>query len=212
MSHEQPITRWSERFARPPALLTQWVALLAAMLSLGISSFTLVTTNREPDVRGLMPDQVRLVQGGSQAPYLYVQPAFVRTGASQRAEIITDMTVRVEPLEGGRPSGAWADFTWTEQGEWLYDPTVRETTWSYTSDDSPFVVSPEQAQVFTGVFTGPPEWRFVPGAYRLTLTAERMVGSEPVQLSGEVVVTQEQIDTLNAGAGMRFLGIPVTAE
>lgn len=212
MSQDLRASSWSERLSRPPALLTQWVALLASILSLTISSFTLVMTNREPDVAGLMPDQVRLVQGGSQAPYLYLQPAFVRTGASQRAEIITGMKVRVEPLEGGRPTGAGADFVWTEQGKWLYDPAVRETTWSYTSDDGPFVVSPEQAQVFTGVFTGPPEWRFAPGAYRLTLTADRLVGGEPVQLVGEMVLTEEEVDTLDAGEGARFLGIPVTAR
>jgi hypothetical protein len=74
------------------------------------------------------------------------------------------------------------------------------------------VVSPEQAQVLTGVFIGPPEWRFAPGPYRLTLTAERMVGSEPVQVSGKVVLTPEQVEILNAGEGTRFLGIPLSAE
>ena len=201
-------SRWSELLARPPALLSQWVALLAAILSLTISSYTLVTTNREPDVRSLMPEQVRVAQGGSQGAYLYLQPAFVRTGASQRSEIITDVNVHVEPVDGG----PGVDFAWDEQGEWRFDPATQEVSWSYMGDPEPFVLSPERAHLFTGLFLGPPDWLFTPGAYRVTLTAERMVGSEPVQVSGEVVFTQEEIDTLNQSQGARFLTLPVTAR
>lgn len=208
MSQESSSLGWSERLARPPALLTQWVALIVSVLSLTLSSFALIAASLQPDVRGLMPAQVRVAQGGSQGPYLYLQPAFIHTGASQRAEIITDVKVHVEPVGGG----AGANFVWNEQGEWRYDPATQEVSWGYLGDPSPFVLSPERAELFTGLFVGPQEWHFAPGAYRLTLTAQRMVGSEPVQVSGEVELTQEQVDAMNSSQGARFLTFPVTAR
>ena len=87
------------------------VPLVVSLVSLGLSGFAVFVDNRDPEVLLTAPAWVRVAQGPNDA-WLYVQPRFVSTGRNDRVEVITDITLRVEPLNGGQAS----DFVWDEQG------------------------------------------------------------------------------------------------
>ena len=49
----------------------------------------------------LLPDVVRVAGGhASGSSYLYLQPAFVSTGTNERIEVIEDMALTLEPIDG----------------------------------------------------------------------------------------------------------------
>jgi hypothetical protein len=183
----------------------RWVPIVTAVSSILLSTYTLVTARYEPDVRVLMPKQVRMAQGGSRGAYLYVRPVFIAAGPSERVEVITDVYLQVEPRDRGRQG---AQFVWDEQGIWRYDPATQELTWTYTDDAGPFLVYAGDAELFTGLFVGPREWRFEAGGYRITLVAERAVSARPLTGSFEVEFSEESIQLLNESGGTRFLTFP----
>lgn len=194
----------SSRFSMRESLST-WVSSITAVVSLAISLYTLVITTYEPEVLLIMPNQVRITQGGQSGPLLYVQPVFISTGLSDRIEVITGLRVQVEPTSG---SSEGADFVWDEQGSWVVDPNTQYFNWVFTGDSGPFLVSAENAQDFTGLFIGPREWLFEPGSYRITVIAERITTSQPLQASVEVELGEEQLAFLSQSQGAQFLIFP----
>lgn len=189
-----------------PDWLSNWVATLTALISLAISLYTLVITTHEPQLQLIMPNQIRIAQGGDSGPLLYVQPMFISTGLSDRVEVVTDIRLQVEAI--GR-EGAPVDFVWDERGEWVVDPNTMYFNWVFTGDSGPFLVSARDAQFFTALFIGPRDWLFGPGNYRISVTAERITVKQPLAASIEVQLSQEQVDFLNQSQGQQFLIFPV---
>ncbi len=189
-----------------PEWLTTWVSLVTAVVSLIISLYTFAITTYEPELLLMMPNQVRLAQGGQGGAVLYIQPMFISTGMSERVEVITGIRLQVEPIN---QSFQGIEFVWDEQGEWVPEPGNQNFNWVFTGDSAPFLVSPKNAQYFTGLFIGPDNWLFEPGAYRITMIADRITNSQPLNASIEVLLSAENIDYLNQSEGTRFLLFPV---
>ncbi|MCC6168813.1 MAG: hypothetical protein IT329_16445 [Caldilineaceae bacterium] len=181
--------------------LSTWVPIVTALISLVISLYTFVVATQAPEVRLIMPDVVRIAQGGESGPFVYLQPIFVNTGQSERVEVVTGVQLRVEPVD--QPGGV--DFVWDEQGTWLFDPNTQSLNWAFTADPGAFLVNANNAQDFTGLFIGPQAWRFAPGVYRIQVIAERATARTPLAASIEVELAQADIDYLDEAQGTRFL-------
>lgn len=190
--------------AQLPTRLSFWVPIVTSLASFAIAIWSLIVASSEPEVLLIMPDQVRMAQGGD-AAMLYVQPTFLSTGRNDRVEVITGLRLQVAPDQGGGPVG----FRWDEQGSWSYDPGTRELTYMYVADARPLLVSPNNPQLPVGVFVGPQGWSFGAGTYRLTFVAERAIGSMQLRGDFKLTFTQKAIDDLNAAQGRRFLTFDV---
>lgn len=200
------------RSARPqspfhlPEQLSAWVSIITAVVSLAISLYTLIVTTYEPELLLIMPNQVRIAQGGNSGPYLYLQPTFVSTGLSERAEVIRWIQVEVARVDG---TGETIEFAWDEQGQWVNDPETMFFNWVFTADAGPFLVSARNAQHSMGLFIGPRDWRFEAGRYRITLTAERITVADPLVKSVEVELAEDEVEYINQSQGQQFLIFPV---
>lgn len=185
--------------------LSTWVPIVTALISLVISLYTFAVATQAPEVRLIMPDVVRIAQGGESGPYVYLQPIFVNTGQSERVEVVTSVQLRVEPVD---PPGGGVDFVWDEQGTWLFDPNTQSLNWVFTADPGAFLVSANNARDFTGLFIGPKEWRFAPGVYRIHVSAQRVTARAPLAASIEVELAQADIEYLDEAQGSHFLTFP----
>ncbi len=202
----RPAEHKPSSFSRLPESLATWVSIITAILSLAISLYTLAITNYEPEMLLIMPNQVRIVQGGNSGPLIYIQPMFISTGLSERIEVITSIRVQIAPVNQALNP---VEFVWDEQGTWIVDPATQNFDWAFTGDSGPFLVSAKNAQFFTGLFIGPSHWLFEPGRYQITLIADRITNSQPLRASVEVFLTDEDVAYLNQSQGTRFLAFPV---
>jgi hypothetical protein len=66
------------------------------------------------------------------------------------------------------------------------------------------MVSPSNPQLPVGLFVGPPNWTFQPGDYRITITANRAVGSTPLQGTMVVSFPESTLNIVNESQGTRF--------
>ncbi|MGA7732002.1 MAG: hypothetical protein WCD37_12120 [Chloroflexia bacterium] len=203
-SSPQPTSNPPRFLSAVPNWLASWLAILTSIVSLAVATSSFIAATEDPDVSMVLPRLVRMVQGG-EAPILYVQPQFISTGRNDKLDVITGISIRVEPVGGG----AGADFTWDEQGAWSYDPTAKELTYIFVADAGPLMVSPSNPQFPVGLFAGPPAWQFEPGDYRLTITATRAVGSTPLQGAIVVPFPEYLITFINNSEGTRFAEFPV---
>lgn len=185
-----------------PAWLSFWVPIVTALASLALSLYTFAVTMQEPDMLVVMPDVVRIAQGGPSGPLLYAQPVFIGTGLSERVDVVTGIHLRVEPIN---PGGDGVEFVWDEQGEWIYDPDTQRFNWIYKGDSGAFLVSARNAQDFMGLFIGPPAWRFAAGEYRIVLVADRVTNRRLLSEAIEIVLTPEDVEVLNQSQGSTFL-------
>lgn len=188
-------------------MILTWTPLTIALISLAMGLYNFVMAGRTPELVLVLPDKVRIAQGGAVGPLLYIQPVFVTSGPGARTEVISGMSLRAEPLDRVGPA---AEFEWREQGTWSYDPQSRELTWLYTGDAAPFLVGPQQAALLTGLFIGPVQLPFEPGRYRLTLTAQRIVEQRPLTASIEVNLAADALEYINASEGQRFMDFPTS--
>jgi hypothetical protein len=131
---------------------------------------------------------------------------FISTGLSERVEVITGIRLRVEAVDQNLDN---IEFVWDEQGTWVVDPATQNFNWVFTGDSGPFLVSAKNAQDFTGLFIGPPDWLFEPGSYRITMIADRITNPQPLTATVEVMLSSESLDYLNQSQGTRFLVFPV---
>jgi hypothetical protein len=129
----------------------------------------------------------------------------VAQGRGERAEVVLDLSLRAEPQAGGQG----AEFVWDETGEWRFDPATQELSWAYLSDPAPLLLTAETAQAPTLLFIGPAGWAFGPGAYRLTLRAERAVDRRGLVVGFEVALSGEDVRVLDEAEGTRFLTFEV---
>lgn len=188
-----------------PIWLSFWVPIVTALASLALSLYTFAVTMQNPDMLVVMPDVVRIAQGGPSGPLIYAQPVFIGTGMSERVDVVTGIHLRVEPIN---PSGGSVEFVWDEQGEWVYDPVTQHFNWIYKGDSGAFLVGARNAQDFMGLFIGPQEWRFEPGRYRIVLVADRVTNRQPLSEAIEIVLAPENVEFLNQSQGSTFLTFP----
>jgi hypothetical protein len=103
---------------------------------------------------------------------------------------------------------------WSEQGRWDFQEgqaQVLVRTYVYGADASPLLVSPNNAQLPLCVFKGPLDWVLKPDvAYRLTLTAERVVVSQPLVGTIEVKVPAQALDAIKLQTQQTILPVPST--
>jgi hypothetical protein len=185
-----------------PGWLTIWVPIVTALVSLAISLYTFVVTTQDPEVLLVMPEVVRIAQGGEGGAYVYLQPIFAGVGLSDRVEVIGGIQLRVEPID--QPDRG-ADFVWDERGTWVFDPNTQGLSWAFTADPGAFLVSVKNAQDFTSLFIGPRDWRFAPGAYSVRVIAERAGRSDALAAAIEIELAQADITYLDEAKGTRFL-------
>jgi hypothetical protein len=179
-----------------------WVPITASLVSLVLSVTNLVSANREPEILVVPPRQIRVAQGEDFGfAYVYAQPAFVHTGQNDRIEVIEDMMLRVNPAGGGAP----VEFKWDEQAELVFDAESKSLNYRYVADSVPLLVSPKNAQVPLAVFNGPQGWYFKPGTHRVTLVANRVVHSAPLESTFEFTISAKDVETLSSSRGHRFL-------
>jgi hypothetical protein len=171
-----------------------WVPIVTSLASLAIALWSVIIATSEPEVLMLMPQSVRLIQGNGAATQVYVQPSFLSTAKNDRIEVISDIRLHVQPLDGGDGR----DFIWQEYGQWLPDPVYDDLEFEYVGDSGPLLVSPSNAQQPVAIFRTDPAWTFSEGSYRLTITASRVVSSAPLQGSFTISPTARDIEFINA--------------
>jgi hypothetical protein len=193
------------RLPRPKAA---WIPTITAAVSFLISIYTFLSTSRPPRIELIPPRLVRIAQGGPAGPHVYLQPVLLGQGRGERAEVVLGFTLRAEPLAGG----AAADFIWDETGEWIFDSETQELSWAYLSDPGPVLLTAQTALAPTLLFVGPADWRFDPGAYRLTLLVEPAVGRGAIQERFGIALTEEDARILEETRGARFLTFEVVPD
>jgi hypothetical protein len=188
------------------ARIPVWLPLLIATISFATSTYTFFAINAAPELTLTMPAFVRVAQGPNLGggAIVYLQPSFANVGQSAHVEVISGMTLRVQPASGGEP----ATFTWREIGRFVPDTTTGglfRLSYEYVSDAQPLLVSQGNPQAPVGTFIGPVGWYFAPGAYRITLTASRQVNTAPLQRTIQITLSDASIVALNEKGGGTFL-------
>ena len=168
-----------------------WLPLLIATISFATSTYTFFATNAAPELTLTMPTFIRVTQGPNlgNVAVVYLQPSFTNTGQSARVEVISGMTLRVQPASGGDP----VEFSWQEIDRFVLDPLTGKLNYEYVGDAQPLLVSQGNPQAPLANFNGPQGWYFASGAYKITLIAARQVSSAPIQRTIEVTFTASDI-------------------
>jgi hypothetical protein len=157
-------------------------------------------------LQAVLPQQIRLVQGDPpNAAYLYLQPTLVHTGRSERVEVVQGMSLELAPAQG-EP----AVFTWGEVGQLHFDSATQATTYVYTGDAAPLLLSRQTAQSPFAVFNGPPGWEFGAGRYRAELLVQRAVAATPLRIPFTFELTDADVEVMNAAPGRRFVPATIT--
>ncbi len=182
-----------------------WVPLAASLVSLVLSIGAFIASTQQPEVMLILPDQIRVAQGrGSGSAFVYLQPAFVSTGQSERVEVIRGMSLTVQP-----PAGEAATFAWDEQVQLAEERGERRLSYRYVADAVPILVGPRSASAPLCLFDAPDGWFFAPGTYTFTLTAHRVVASEPVRATFSITLTAENVAFFDAPGPDQFLAFPL---
>jgi hypothetical protein len=186
------------------ARIPVWLPLLIATISFATSTYTFFATNAAPELTLTMPAFIRVAQGPNlgNVAVVYLQPSFTNTGQSARVEVISGMTLRVQPTSGGEP----VEFSWQEIDRFILDPLTGKLNYEYVGDAQPLLVSQGNPQAPLANFNGPQGWRFAPGAFKTTLIAARQVNTAPIQRTMEVTFTSDDI----AAAESKFAKVNAT--
>jgi hypothetical protein len=205
-----PPGRSTELWLRTRRVLSlAWVPLTASLVSLVLSIGSIIIATRDPSVVLILPEQIRLAQGGEAGNAIaYLQPTLVSTGNNDRVEVVRDLRLVVTPPDGGDPRA----FAWDESGRLLFDADTQRLSYEYVSDAAPLLVTPREAQNPLALFLGPEGWLFEAGAYELRLVADRIVASGSLEATFELELTADQVDRLNGSDGNEFLTIPIHAD
>ena len=193
--------RLNFRLGTVPGWLYVWIPIVTSLASLGIAIWSVVLTTSEPEVRLIMPEWVRIAQGGTNSTQVLLQPTFVSLG-SNRVDVIMSMKLQVTALDGGETR----EFDWHDRAQ--LGPNVPQANgpqFQYMSDPSPLLISPENPQVPICRFITDSNWKFKPGAYRLTVVAQRAVGQLPLEMSVQVTFTPEMIKYYEENKGLNYL-------
>jgi hypothetical protein len=195
------------RLRRPAVALVTgaWLPLLASALAIVLSLASIYISTREPEVVALLPDVVRIVGGRqSGASYVYLQPAFVSTGANDRVEVVRDMTLTARPADGSEP----AELQWREEVALVTDANG-QLSYRHEGDAVPLLVGPRSAAAPLALFQAPPGWFFEEGTYQFTLEADRVVAAAPLTASFEVTLNAADMAVLGATGPEQFLAFAI---
>ena len=166
------------------------IPIVVSVASLLISGASFFFFLRTPQVELAMPPFISVKQaeyddGSSQIAELYVQPHFFYPGTSQRAEVVTNMRLFVDPKGDAAP----IECIWLDQGVWGGN-NFRLTN---RNNPSPIVVDPSTAATpvahFQPIFERWGHWQIEPGHYKLTLRADRAVSDEPLEATMNITIT-----------------------
>ena len=207
MAETSPSETRLRRFRRPAMAIVSlsWVPLVASALAVVLSLASIYVSTREPEVVAILPDVVRLVGGHeSGSSYVYLQPAFVSTGVNDRVEVIADMTLLVEPVDGSEST----TMAWQEQASLITD-AEGALSYRYAADAVPLLVGPRSAATPLALFQAPAGWFFEEGRYRFTLEADRVVAGSPLRAAFEVNLDAEDLAVLDAPGPERFLAFAI---
>jgi hypothetical protein len=199
----EPPARPTVVLSHVPRWLYVWVPIVTSLASLGIALWSLVLSTSEPQLQLVMPQWVRIGQGGTQLTRVIIQPSFISTG-SDRVDLIQGMKLRVEAIDGGDTR----ELTWLEVGEWDRSVQNAQPQYRYVSDPSPLLVTPSNPQLPIALFTTDPGWKFKAGTYRLTITAQRTVNAVPLVASTQVTLPPEMIKWFEDNNGQFYWGFP----
>jgi hypothetical protein len=163
--------------------------VVISVVSLFISGVSFFFVLRTPQVDLEMPRYITAWQpqadGSSQSAEFWVQPYFFYRGTSQRAEVVTNMRLFVDPKGDVGP----IECIWVDQG----GLSTKEFTVPARTNPSPIVIDPSTAASPLAHFQAIPEkwqdWQITPGHYKLTLRANRTVSGEPLEDSMNVTIT-----------------------
>jgi hypothetical protein len=203
-------------FSQLPGWLNFWVPIVTSLFSFVFALSSLVISTQDPEIVLIMPSRVVVddADEGADSPFhpsaFYLQPNFVGTGNNGRVELVSQMSLHIEP-EGGGPADT---LEWSEQGSWTFAEgvnAIQAREYVYAADAAPLLVSPNNAQQPLCVFPNSSSYELRPGVkYVLTLTAERAVAARPIVASVEMMVTKEQIDAYKAGYNIfKYLSVEV---
>lgn len=184
--------------AGAPNFLAVWVPIVVSVISLVIAAASWLAATEDPELLMTLPNRIRVVQGGD-FPVVFVQLKFVSSGRNERLDVIDDIKLHAEPIDGG----ASVDFKWYEIGVFSPDGNG-DLTYKYGSDAGPLIVSPTNPQQPVARFNGPADFKFETGKYRVTISATRTVGKTPLEASFMVDFGQEDITTMNQSFGGRY--------
>jgi hypothetical protein len=188
-------------------LTLAWIPLVASAISVVLSLTSIYISTRQPEVLMLLPEVIRVaggrVTGGS---YAYLQPTFVSTGANERVEVIRDVQLTLAPVDAGDP----AQLTWKEQVELVGEGG--ELSYRHLADAVPLLVGPRNAAGPIGLFQAPAGWFLEAGTYDATLTAARVVGTDPLVAHFRFSIPPADLAILDDTTRERFVTYPITAE
>jgi hypothetical protein len=189
------------------ALSLAWIPLVASAISVVLSLASIYVSTRQPEVLMLLPDKVRVAGGhATGASYLYVQPAFVSTGTNERIEVIEDMTLTLEPVDRGAPA---TTLEWKQQVALVDDGGT--VSYRFQADAVPLLIGPRSAAEPIALFEAPAGWFIGAGTYDATLTASRVVGSDPLVKRFRITIAPEDLDELD-DVPERYLAYPVVPQ
>jgi hypothetical protein len=203
---------WARRTAvlgRPyTRLLTlAWIPLVASAISVVLSLTSIFISTRQPEVLMLLPDVIRVAGGhASGGSYVYLQPTFVSTGANERVEVIGDLQLTLEPVGAG-PA---VTLPWTEQVELVGDGG--ELSYRHAADAVPLLIGPRNAAGPIGLFRAPAGWYVDAGTYDATLTASRVVGTDPLVARFRFSIPPADLGILDDVTQERFVTYPIAAQ
>ncbi len=188
-------------------LTLAWIPLVASAISVVLSLTSIYISTRQPEVLMLLPDVIRAVGGhASGGSYVYLQPTFVSTGANERVEVIRDMRLTLDPVGADAP----VPLTWTEQVELVGDGG--ELSYRHLADAVPLLIGPRNAAGPISLFQAPTGWYVAAGAYDATLTAARVVGSDPLVAHFQFTIPPADLGILEDTTQERFMTYPITAQ
>jgi hypothetical protein len=170
------------------------VVSVASLLISGVSFFFVLRT---PQVDLEMPPFLSVWQpysddGSYQTAEFWVQPYFFYAGTSQRAEVVTDMRLFVDPKGDAGP----IECLWLDQG----GRGSKGFTLPDRTNPSPIVIDPSTAASplvhFQAIGKSGEDWQITPGHYKLTLRADRAVSGEPLEAAMHITITNSHMQEI----------------
>jgi hypothetical protein len=202
-----PVSTAAMRGPLMRALSLAWVPLVASAISVVLSVASIYISTRQPEVLMLLPDVVRVAGGhASGSSYLYLQPSFVSTGTNERIEVIEDMTLTLQPVDGSAPP---TTLDWKEQVALVDDGGT--VSYRYQADAVPLLIGPRSAANPIALFEAPEGWFIEAGTYAATLTAERVVGSDPLVGRFPLTIPPGDLVVLDE-VPERYMAYPVSVQ
>jgi hypothetical protein len=176
------------------------LACLVAAFALGISALSWFDAHTAADVKLLLSNEVHLSVGAPRAN-IYVETVFVSTAANNRAEVVDDIDATLSA------SGIHSqDLVWFQTGTFDIGPIPSvEVNWQVTAlHPLPIVIDPGNPQHPTLRFRTSSSFTWIPGTYRVTVRAHRVVSHEWLEQSIYFDLSDEGVAEIIRQGDRRF--------